>query len=98
MVLMCLFVIFSNSLMAQNSITGTVTDDTGSPLPGASVVVKGTTTGVITDFNGKFTLSVPANAKTLVVSFVGMNNAEVALGTGKTYNVKLTSGTLPIFI
>ncbi len=96
MVLMCLFVIFSNSLMAQNSITGTVTDDTGSPLPGASVVVKGTTTGVITDFNGKFTLSVPANAKTLVVSFVGMNNAEVALGTGKTYNVKLTTSTVGV--
>ncbi|MEI6275676.1 MAG: SusC/RagA family TonB-linked outer membrane protein [Prolixibacteraceae bacterium] len=95
MVLMCLFVVIANNLMAQNSITGTVTDDTGSPLPGASVVVKGTTTGVITDFNGKFTLSVPANAK-LVISFVGMNNTEVAVGNNKTINVKLVTSTVGV--
>ncbi len=93
--LMCLFVLFANSLMAQNSITGTVTDDSGSPLPGASVVVKGTTKGVITDANGKFSLSVPANAK-IVISFVGMNNSEVAVGTNKTFKIKLATSTVGV--
>ncbi len=93
--LMCLFVLFVNSVMAQNAITGTVTDDTGSPLPGASVVVKGTTHGVITDVNGKYNLSVPANAR-LVVSFVGMTNSEVAVGTNKTINVQLKTSTVGV--
>jgi TonB-linked SusC/RagA family outer membrane protein len=93
--LMCLVVLFANSVMAQNSITGTVTDDSGSPLPGASVVVKGTTRGVITDFNGKFSLSVPANSR-LIVSFVGMKNSEVAVGTNKTINVQLTTSAVGV--
>ena len=93
--LMCLVVLFVNSVMAQNSITGTVTDDSGSPLPGASVVVKGTTRGVITDSNGKFSISVPANSR-LVVSFVGMNNADVAVGTSKTINVQLTTSAVGV--
>lgn len=94
-ILMSLFVLFFNSAMAQNSITGMVTDDTGSPLPGASVVVKGTTQGVITDVNGKFTLSVPANSK-LVISFIGMTNTEVTVGTNKTINVQLKTSTVGV--
>jgi TonB-linked SusC/RagA family outer membrane protein len=95
MVLMCLFVLVANSLMAQNSITGTVKDETGAPLPGASVVVKGTTQGVITDVNGKFNLSVPANAR-LVVSFVGMNSMEVNVGANKTFNVQLIPSAIGV--
>ncbi len=94
-ILMCLFVLSINSVMAQNSITGAVTDDSGSPLPGASVVVKGTTKGVITDFNGKFSISVPANAR-LIISFVGMNNIEVGVGTSKTINVQLTTSAIGV--
>ncbi len=93
--LMCLFVLFVNSVMAQNSITGTVKDETGGPLPGASVVVKGTTQGVITDINGKFTLSVPANAR-LVISFVGMNTSEVNVGANKTFNVQLIPSAIGV--
>lgn len=88
-----MLVLFVNSVMAQNSITGTVTDDTGSSLPGASVVVKGTTKGVITDANGKFNLSVPANSR-LVISFVGMKTYEVAVGTNKTINVQLATSAV----
>lgn len=95
MVLMCLFVLVANSLMAQNSITGTVKDETGAPLPGASVVVKGTTQGVITDVNGKFNLSVPANAR-LVVSFVGMNSMEVNVGANKTFSVQLIPSAIGV--
>src|SRR5665648_1255761 len=68
--LLCFFVVMTHNLFAQNVVTGTVKDDTGQFLPGVSVVVKGTTTGTITDNDGKFSLSVPNNA-TLVFSFIG---------------------------
>jgi len=59
-------------VFAQNrSITGTVTDNTGSPMPGVTVVVKGTTLGTVTDTEGKFVLSVPATSQILLFSFVG---------------------------
>jgi len=60
-------------------ISGKVTDQAGVSLPGASVVVKGTTIGASTDFNGNFTVTVPAGGKTLVISFVGMNTQEMAI-------------------
>jgi len=75
-------------------ITGTVTDDTKQALPGASVVVKGTTVGIITDIDGKFSLRVPENAKTLVVSFVGMVPQEIEIGTKTTFNVLLVQETI----
>ena len=78
-----------------NKVTGKVTDDTGQPLPGASVVIKGTTIGVITDINGNFSLSVPVNGW-LVFSFVGMKNAEVAVGANKTINIQLVTSTVGV--
>lgn len=72
-------------------ITGKVTDSSGAALPGASVVVKGTTTGVITDANGDYSLSnVPENA-TLLFSFVGMNSQEVQVKNKTRLNVTLIS-------
>lgn len=83
--------------MAQNKIvTGKVTDSKdGSPLIGASVAVKGTTVGVITDVNGAFRLSVPSSATTLVVSYIGYTTKEVAITDGPI-NVTLdaSGGTL----
>jgi TonB-linked SusC/RagA family outer membrane protein len=65
-------------------ISGTVTSsEDGQPLPGASVQVKGTTVGTTTDFQGKYSLSVPSDAQILVISFVGMKNQEFSLGGGK---------------
>src|SRR5659263_273023 len=55
--LMCFFVVMTHNLFAQNVVTGTVKDDTGQFLPGVSVVVKGTTTGTISDVDGKFSVS-----------------------------------------
>ncbi|MDP2112599.1 MAG: carboxypeptidase-like regulatory domain-containing protein, partial [Bacteroidota bacterium] len=64
----------------QKSVSGKVTDSAGSPLPGVSVVLKGTTTGTITDANGNFSLSnVPENA-VLQFSFVGMKMQEIKVG------------------
>ncbi len=73
----------------QKTVTGKVTDPSGSPLPGASVVLKGTTTGVTTDNGGSFTLSLPANATVLVFSFVGMKSQEITIGTKTTINVAM---------
>jgi TonB-dependent starch-binding outer membrane protein SusC len=64
---------------AQTTVTGTVTDPNGDPVPGANVSVKGTDAGTITDLNGSFTLNVPAGATTLVFSFVGMKTTEVEI-------------------
>ena len=58
-------------------IQGTIRDDNNQPLPGASVVVKGTSTGTITDFNGSFSLQVPLNSQALVISFIGYETIEV---------------------
>ncbi|MGV3528046.1 MAG: SusC/RagA family TonB-linked outer membrane protein [Flavisolibacter sp.] len=84
-------------LFAQDRrITGTVTDDKQAPLVGASVSVKGSQAAVMTDAQGKFTLSVPANANTLVITYVGMQPREVILGNSTNVAVTLTptSGTL----
>ncbi|WP_026473327.1 SusC/RagA family TonB-linked outer membrane protein [Alkaliflexus imshenetskii] len=67
-----------SALTAQTrTITGTVTgSDDGMPIPGASVFVKGTTVGTVTQVNGSYSLNVPADAQTLVFSFVGMQTQE----------------------
>ena len=62
----------------QTRITGTVADEKGEPVIGASVLAKGTAVGVSTDINGAFTLNVPGGSKTLVISYVGMITQEVA--------------------
>lgn len=60
------------SLFAQKVITGTVTNkNDGSVIPGVDIVIKGTTRGTVTDFNGTYTLNVPANTKILQLSFGG---------------------------
>ncbi len=78
-----------NGSQQQKSVSGKVTDSTGAGLPGVSVVVKGTTTGVITDMDGKYTLAkVPDNA-TLVFSFVGMKTQEIKIEGKNVINVAL---------
>ena len=69
------------TVVAQNvKVTGTVTSaDDGQPVIGASIIVKGTTIGTVTDFDGKFSLDVPQEGKILQISYVGMNTQEVAV-------------------
>jgi TonB-linked SusC/RagA family outer membrane protein len=75
------FVLGMHLAIAQTvQITGTVTsNEDGQPLPGAAVVVKGTKIGTSTDFNGKYSISVPADAQAIVVTFVGMKDQELAI-------------------
>lgn len=74
----------SASVLGQSKITGEVVDETNQPLPGASVVVKGTTNGTSTDFDGKFTLQAGANSGTIVISFIGFQSKEVSFSSSKT--------------
>lgn len=71
------------SKVKEIEINGSVKDENGSPLPGANVLVKGTTVGTQTDFDGNFTLEVPDGSTTLVISYIGYNTVEVDI-TGKT--------------
>ena len=71
----------------KKTISGAVKDAKGLPLPGVTVVVKGTTTGTITDNDGKFILKVPDEAKILVFTFVGMKAQEVAIAGETAFNV-----------
>ncbi|MBQ9469821.1 MAG: TonB-dependent receptor [Bacteroidales bacterium] len=74
-------------------ISGVVTGaEDGMPMPGVSVVVKGTTTGTATDMDGRYTLSVPADAQTLVFSYIGYATQEVAIAGRTTIDVVMESG------
>lgn len=78
-------------------ISGVVTSaDDGGPIPGASVVVKGTTVGIISDMDGKFSLKIPQDAATLVISFMGMTTQEVVLTSQNSYNIKLQSDDIAV--
>lgn len=80
----------------KRDISGTVKDATGAPIPGATLLVKGTTVGALTDNDGKFKLSIPGDAKILVISFVGMKAQEIAIIGLSTVNVVLEEETVGI--
>ncbi|MGQ1784550.1 MULTISPECIES: TonB-dependent receptor [unclassified Saccharicrinis] len=69
------------------TIKGKVTDAAGEPLPGVSIIVKGTSIGTISNIDGEFSLKVPANAATIAVSFLGMETQEFALAGRSVFNV-----------
>lgn len=76
-----LFVLFVQLIFAQEStLTGKVTDMGGLPIPGANIIVKGTTISAQTNFDGEFTINAK-RGQILVVSFVGMKTVEVAAAT-----------------
>ena len=74
------------------TVRGTVTDQAGMPVIGANIVVKGSSTGTITDFDGKFSLEVPSGS-VLVVSYIGYLSQEVPVGNKTTINVTLKEDT-----
>lgn len=78
----------------DRQISGTVTDGTEKvPLPGVSILIKGTNSGATTDADGKYRINVPVNAKTLVFSFVGFVSQEVEIGTRTTIDIALMPDT-----
>ena len=96
--LACVVFVGINFLQAQTvQITGTVTSsEDGMPVPGASVMVKGTTIGTATNADGQYSLAVPQTATTLVVSFVGYSAQEVAIQGRTVINVVLESDFLQL--
>ncbi len=87
---------FNTIEQQQKSISGKVSDSTGTPLPGVTVLLKGTTNGTITDANGAFTISnIPANAS-LVFSFVGMRSQEILVADRTTINIVLEDESIGI--
>ncbi|WP_430811910.1 MULTISPECIES: TonB-dependent receptor [unclassified Carboxylicivirga] len=77
----------NNTEVQRRIITGKVTDIQGEPLPGVSIVIKGTTSGSITDIDGNYTLEVPDNAEVLVFSFIGMKTQEIVIGAQTLINI-----------
>lgn len=80
---------FGFSIQAQ-SISGTVTDENGVPLPGATVLVEGTTNGVSTDFDGEYSINA-SSGDTLIFSFVGYASQSVSVDSSTTINVMLAT-------
>jgi iron complex outermembrane recepter protein len=91
MTVMALFTL--SAALAQKTITGTINEaETNEALVGASVTVKGTSKGAITDTEGKYSIEVPDNATILVFSFVGFTTKEVAIGLSTQIDVVLGTG------
>ncbi|MBI5371030.1 MAG: TonB-dependent receptor [Sphingobacteriales bacterium] len=84
-------VFFATQAMAQRTITGKVIDEKGNPVVNASVIVKGTTVGTTSKADGTYSINVPANGKTLVISSVDMITEEVNIGTQTSVSVTLKS-------
>lgn len=80
----------NRNTLQQNIIKGTVVDDLGEPLPGASVLVKGTVAGTSTNIDGEFEITVKNGQKvTLVVNYIGMNTREIQASAGDVLTIKL---------
>ncbi|RPH33536.1 MAG: TonB-dependent receptor [Bacteroidales bacterium] len=77
------------------TVTGTVTDQTGAPIPGANILIKGTTTGAVSDANGKYSIKADGNA-TLTISFVGFINQEVNIESRSIIDFKLEQESLSV--
>ncbi|MEO0775979.1 MAG: SusC/RagA family TonB-linked outer membrane protein [Bacteroidota bacterium] len=79
---------------AQRTVSGTITDQEGEPLIGASILAKGTTTGTVTDFDGNYALEVPEGTTELEFSYTGFATQTLALGASNVLDVKMSEGLL----
>ncbi|WP_297089384.1 SusC/RagA family TonB-linked outer membrane protein [uncultured Draconibacterium sp.] len=87
----CLFfvAVSASAFAQQKAVSGKVVDDNGEALPGVTVVVKGTSTGTVTDIDGNFSLSNVTSESVLTISFVGMLTQEIAVGSQTSIDVTL---------
>ncbi len=77
---------------AQRTVEGRVTTETGAPLAGATIQVKGTQSGSFSDADGRFSVNVPENSGTLIVSFLGYTRQEIAIGSSSSLSVVMAEG------
>ncbi len=88
-ILFLIVILLPLSLLAQNTIIGTVIDNDGFPLPGATVLEKNVTNGTTTDFDGNFQLTLKESGATISVSFVGFKTKEIFVGDEKNISIQL---------
>lgn len=92
-VLITLFLVmlfaFSGNAQSEFTVTGTISDEFEGPLPGASVVEKGTTNGVSTDFDGNYSITVSNQNAILVISYIGYAEQEVSVAGNSEVNASL---------
>ncbi len=91
LLLMAMVLSVSHLWAQQRTITGKVTDDKGAPIPGASIVVKGTNLGTSTGSDGSFSISVPSTAKALIISSIGLGEKEITLNSNSNYPITLST-------
>ena len=96
LLMLALLIGLSSNTWAQTiEVSGVVVDDQNVTMPGVSVILKGTTTGTVTDIDGKFALAVPEGTGTLVFSFVGFETQEITLdGKTTSYQVQMATSTI----
>jgi TonB-linked SusC/RagA family outer membrane protein len=92
LICLCSLLMLSFTINAQRQVTGNVSDATG-PLPGASVILKGTSEGTITDFDGNYTITLQEGYETLQFSYVGYKTKELQVGQQDVVNVVLEENT-----
>ncbi|MBX2916241.1 MAG: TonB-dependent receptor [Cyclobacteriaceae bacterium] len=88
---MCFLLTIASVMAQERTVSGTVTDETGSTMPGVNVLLKGTSSGTVTDGDGNFRISIPNDQAVLVISFVGYATSEVIVGSRSVVNIQLTS-------
>lgn len=85
-------VLVTSAFAQERTVTGKVTSaEDGSSLPGVNVVLKGTTTGTVTDVDGNYKISVPSEGGTLVFSFIGLTTSEIGIGARTTVDVQMAA-------
>ncbi|MGS2727302.1 SusC/RagA family TonB-linked outer membrane protein [Psychroserpens sp. BH13MA-6] len=87
-----LLLVVQLSLAQEQTISGTVSDASGQPVPGVNIIVKGTTTGTQTDFDGNYTIK-SSEGNVLVFSYLGLKTQEIVVGTSNTINVTMLEDT-----
>ena len=81
--------LLSLATQAQHTVTGTVKDESGIPLPGATILIKGTTTGTVANFDGRYSIKVPNQESILIFNFVGFESQEITVKDQSVIDVKL---------
>ena len=94
LIILCLFIGIGAAIAQTIKVKGIVTDEAGEPIVGASILVKGTTTGVTTDFDGKFELTAPNNKSVLVISYIGYKTQELKVSANMKVVLQSESQTL----
>lgn len=83
----------SKAILAQNTVSGTIVDENDQPLPGATVMVKGTSQGTTASFDGEFEITLPSGNNTLVISYIGYLSQEINITNQTSISIKLLPDT-----